>query len=1473
MIVTLDNGSTIALGTTETAATIAITDYSRRVTDDFGVTTVVRRGFSRRMSLRFALPFEEAGPVQARLAELRATPALWVADDRWRALSVRGLLKEFEIDLAVPPQSYCSLSVDGLAESDVRPDPGGDPAPEGMVSALRMVRPLGITDAVLITSSVAEDDAPAWGSTTSYATGSKVRVAHRVFESLIGDNVGNDPTGSVGKWIDIAPTNRWAMFDQALGSVTSASAPIVVTLATGTANTIALLDIVGTTVRVQGQGYDRTLTVGTAAMVFSDLPGGSVTATIAGGGTVSVGTLLVGDTVALGVTEASPTAGITDYSRKEVDDFGEVTIVQRAWSKRMQASARIRSDAVDTVFDRIAGVRATPTLWIGDEGNEALTIYGFFKEASIEVGETTSKLSLQIDGLSKAAKLSPIGGSGPVAWPDITDPDGTKPKDNADKTSENTSKDTAAVGGRPAPAVLALVDEMNDVAIPAINEAVATANGRIDAANSRIDAARQEANQASADANARIDAADRVLDGAVRDFAAEVDRAKGADEALTRRIDSIVAESGGYDDRDLRAIIAIEQTVRADDDRALGREIVTVSASVKNGDDAVRADVQVTTDALARADAAFAQRAEVIEASLDTVDTRISAKAQEITTAYADADRALTRRIDSLVAEGGYDDRDVRAEIKRVDDTAIDRDGAVARRVDTVEATFSTGGGNMVPNSDLVTLDGWSTGIHAPGGPLDPGPYLGFNAAGDPYHPPGENVLSTLQYGAPNTADGSAYIDWGSSAFPVTAGDYLQFSALVNCHRAQVMVILAFRNAAGNFLSAIHSPLTGPVNNGGTALADYVRAGIVSARVPDGAISAYLILRKNDTLVGEINSYAWFLRPYVGAAREGQTAWNPYSVGRASPVLLGTVARVKDTTDALARADAAFAERAQSIEASLGTVDARIGAKAEEVTRAYADADRALGSRATTLEAAASATSTSIVFNDNFNFWPDGAALPARWFLWSTSGNFRTNRLAPGRGGGQFCVQTLNDTAEVDSGFFQTIYTAGAGKWVIEVTAGFDTSGARGAGVTLHGVWNLDFCSDADINGVIGDRPGETRSWTKMVDLDGRDQINVHAMHGWSGFGRGMAAKYMVWHRLALRPATDGEIKAGKADAALNAPGGVLARIATSENVLADLPNRFAAASRTATLEAQVSRQQPSALNQFTADVNDRVTYVDTTVNARIKSSEDVIADLPNRYAAASRTEALEAKVNLGTDSGLKRALAAQIEDRATAIADAKSGAVAQTVQTLRSEYSQTKADLTVVAGVASDAYGRSRAFLRQEAVAGNNRAQISIYADSNSGAGVEIVGDVLISGNLLVTGTVNTQQLAEGSVSGSFALSGPDVRINPGGEVTSVGGNVRTSSTSAVRIEWKMLSVHLLNAGQGSANCYANIVRIINGGETIVSAYALSRGGFNTDWVIDFPPEGVARYELRFRDYQGSGGSYYWNMSQIQIGVMGLKR
>ncbi|MDZ7893632.1 MAG: hypothetical protein U5M50_00975 [Sphingobium sp.] len=435
MRVVLDGGAVIEIGTVEAAPTIGIVDYSRRETDDFGVTTIVPRGFARQMSVRVKIATDQVDYVQRQLAALRATPATWIADDRFASLTIEGFYKDFSIDLAIPPVSYCTLTIEGLAEVSAFVDPGTDPAPDQRASTLRLLQPLEVSNAVLTSASVPENDHGEWSAGVSYALGARVIVAanHRIYESAGAGNIGNDPAGASGLWIDIGPTNRWAMFDQALGTVTSADAVVTVTLAPAQAiNAVALLDVIATNVRVQAGGYDRTLAVDAAPgmVTFLDLPMtvGPVTVTITGAGTVSIGTLLIGVLVGLGVTEAAPTA-ITDYSRGETDDFGETTLVGDAWAKRMNVRSLISTDALDLVAGRIAAVRARPSLWIGDASLECVTVYGFFKDFSIEVGDSVSFLSLSVEGLSKAAQLAPIVPiAPPPSWTDIVDDDPAHPK-------------------------------------------------------------------------------------------------------------------------------------------------------------------------------------------------------------------------------------------------------------------------------------------------------------------------------------------------------------------------------------------------------------------------------------------------------------------------------------------------------------------------------------------------------------------------------------------------------------------------------------------------------------------------------------------------------------------------------------------------------------------------------------------------------------------------------------------------------------------------------------------------------------------------------------------------------------------------------------------------------------------------------------------------------------------------------------
>jgi len=69
------------------------------------VTTVVEHGFARRMSVRLGVPSEQADAIPRTLADLRATRATWIADERFGSLSFRGFNKDFKLDLATPPSA------------------------------------------------------------------------------------------------------------------------------------------------------------------------------------------------------------------------------------------------------------------------------------------------------------------------------------------------------------------------------------------------------------------------------------------------------------------------------------------------------------------------------------------------------------------------------------------------------------------------------------------------------------------------------------------------------------------------------------------------------------------------------------------------------------------------------------------------------------------------------------------------------------------------------------------------------------------------------------------------------------------------------------------------------------------------------------------------------------------------------------------------------------------------------------------------------------------------------------------------------------------------------------------------------------------------------------------------------------------------------------------------------------------------
>lgn len=301
-------------------------------------------------------------------------------------------------------------------------------------SPFTVIVPKQLEEAKLLSSNVPENDYPVWSSATTYATGDMVIMTtgvHKVYKSLTSGNLNHQPNLDPINWVEVGPTNRWKMFDQSGGTVTSHPGSITFTIQADRVNSIAFIDILATSVTIVGlvgatEFYNQTFEIQDRAiienwydyffaetfrakeLVVSNIPsiiGAELQITVTNlYGNAEVGTFVFGNASAIGATQYGVRAGITDYSRKSTDEFGRTTIVERAFSKTMDVNLWVQASAVDAVTAKLNTLRATPCLWVGSGGNyETLTVYGFYKDYSIDISYPTfSVISLQIEGLTNA---------------------------------------------------------------------------------------------------------------------------------------------------------------------------------------------------------------------------------------------------------------------------------------------------------------------------------------------------------------------------------------------------------------------------------------------------------------------------------------------------------------------------------------------------------------------------------------------------------------------------------------------------------------------------------------------------------------------------------------------------------------------------------------------------------------------------------------------------------------------------------------------------------------------------------------------------------------------------------------------------------------------------------------------------------------------------------------------------------------
>ena len=286
---------------------------------------------------------------------------------------------------------------------------------------MKVIPPIAITSA-LLTSSTAAEPGPgetAWNSTTNYTVGQRAirATTHRVYEAVVAGVDSGLPENTPARWLDVGPTNRYAMFDLARNSATAAAGTLTVVIAPGKRiNAIALIGLVA-------EHVDITMTVG-ATTVYSysqnlatrdtsgwtdyffgefgslptvirfDLPpyaSAVLTVTLTSAtGIVQCGALCIGSAVDLGRVQANPRSDALNFSRIDRDSFGNATLVPRRTVPKTTQTLLVEKQRVNRLLDVREALNAVPAVWSGLDDVaggyfDALLILGIYKQFSIDM--------------------------------------------------------------------------------------------------------------------------------------------------------------------------------------------------------------------------------------------------------------------------------------------------------------------------------------------------------------------------------------------------------------------------------------------------------------------------------------------------------------------------------------------------------------------------------------------------------------------------------------------------------------------------------------------------------------------------------------------------------------------------------------------------------------------------------------------------------------------------------------------------------------------------------------------------------------------------------------------------------------------------------------------------------------------------------------------------------------------------------
>lgn len=295
---------------------------------------------------------------------------------------------------------------------------------------MKVIKSIVTTDAILTSSNILENEYSTWVSGTSYAASARVIYQHKIYERVIAGAGTTPPDIDQVNWLYISYTNRWRMFDNVISNTSSRVGGITFTLTPSqSVDSLILLNVNAASVRVvmndsvSGVVYDKTVILSgndsvtdyysyffnsvsekKTTATFLDIPSyptATITVTISSGSALAeVGEVVYGMKTIVGRTNYNTAIGIKSFSRKEVDEFGNVTVVKRRNSKYCEYDIDIDNYKLSEIQRFFSDIDSVPCVFIGNESMDELVVYGFYSEFKATIAfPTVSKCSLRVEGL------------------------------------------------------------------------------------------------------------------------------------------------------------------------------------------------------------------------------------------------------------------------------------------------------------------------------------------------------------------------------------------------------------------------------------------------------------------------------------------------------------------------------------------------------------------------------------------------------------------------------------------------------------------------------------------------------------------------------------------------------------------------------------------------------------------------------------------------------------------------------------------------------------------------------------------------------------------------------------------------------------------------------------------------------------------------------------------------------------------